>query len=85
VFIFEKTPGGAFPAVFAKDWDKFKTGIAKQDAEQRQNGEKKPDEGKVLFIVILCNPTYQVISYHISYLHFGSRIPPIREVISYNI
>ena len=65
MYIFDKNSGGGFPADFAKDWEKFKTGISKQDAEQRQNGEKKPDEGKVLFIVLLCNLTHQVISYHI--------------------
>ena len=51
MYIFDKNSDGSFPADFAKDWEKFKTGISKQDAEQRQNGEKKPDEGKVLFII----------------------------------
>ena len=45
VYYFEVVKKGTFPDAFLSKWKLFKTGLKKADAEARQNGEKKADEG----------------------------------------
>ena len=65
VYYFEVEKQGTFPDAFLSKWKLFKTGLKKADAEARQNGEKKADEGKVDDFTHLPTCPMHMYSHHV--------------------